>query len=71
MPKVSDYRELKDDELYARLDDARQDLFKQRFSQATGQLDNSARLGQLRKEIARLNTILRERELAVTDEGDN
>ncbi len=62
-------RELNDDELLRRLGDARHDLFKARFDHATGQLDNSARLGQLRREIARVETLVRERELAAIDEG--
>jgi large subunit ribosomal protein L29 len=67
MPKAAEYRELKDEELEARLEDARKELFNLRFRHATGQLDNSARLGQVRKEVARLATLIREREIAAAE----
>lgn len=72
MPKAIEYRELKSEELESRLDETRQELFNLRFRHATGQLDNTARLRELRKEVARLATLVRERELAsFEDEGDN
>lgn len=71
MPKASEYRELKDEELGVRLEDARKELFNLRFRHATGQLDNSARLGQLRKDVARISTLIREREIASAEEGEN
>jgi len=70
MPKASEYRELKTEELDTRLDEARKELFNLRFRHATGQLDNSARLGQVRKHVARLSTLVREREIAAAEEGD-
>ena len=51
------------EEIQARLDDADAELFNLRFQFSTGQLQNSARLGQMRREVARLNTILRAKEL--------
>jgi large subunit ribosomal protein L29 len=51
-------------ELANKLDDAYQEIFNLRFQTVTGQLANSARKGQVKKEIARIKTILRERELA-------
>jgi len=60
-------RELNDAELVQRLAEAREELFNLRFQLATGQLDNSARLGQVRREIARLQTIRREREIAAAE----
>ena len=51
-------------ELESRLAEAMQELFNLRFQLVTGQLDNHARVGQVRKDIARMNTILREREIA-------
>lgn len=63
MPKAAEFRELKDDELAVRVIETRQELFNLRFKHATGQLDNSARLGQLKKDIARLETIIRQREI--------
>ncbi|MER3452304.1 MAG: 50S ribosomal protein L29 [Acidimicrobiia bacterium] len=60
-------RELSDEELRSRLGEARQELFNLRFQHATGQLDNTARLGQVRREIARIETLLREREIAAAE----
>jgi large subunit ribosomal protein L29 len=51
------------DELTARLGDSRRELFNLRFQLATGQLDNPARLGQVRREVARMLTVLRGREI--------
>ena len=51
-------------ELSERLGEARRELFNLRFQLATGQLDNSARLGEVRRDIARISTFLREREIA-------
>ncbi len=56
-------------ELARRLDEAHQELFNLRFQYATGQLKNTARLGEVRREIARLRSVLRERELAVAKGG--
>ena len=65
--RVSELRELDDDELMTRLAESRQELFNLRFQHVTGQLDNYARLGQVRKEIARMETILRENEIAAAE----
>jgi large subunit ribosomal protein L29 len=62
--KSSDLKDLSVDELEARLVETREELFNLRFQNATGQLDNYKRLGILRRDVARLKTILRERELA-------
>ena len=61
--KVGELREMNDDELFSRLAEVQQELFNLRFQHVTGQLDNYARLGQVRHEIARVKTILREREI--------
>jgi large subunit ribosomal protein L29 len=50
-------------EIGQKLDDAYEELFNLRFQRATGQLKNTARKGELRREVARLKTVLREREL--------
>ena len=63
MTRPSEFRELSTDELENRLTETREELFNLRFQNATGQLDNYRRLGQLRREVARLNTIIRERQL--------
>ncbi|MDH3306293.1 MAG: 50S ribosomal protein L29 [Acidimicrobiia bacterium] len=57
-------RELTAAELDKALGDAKQELFNLRFQLATNQLDNTARLGQVKKEIARIQTVAREQELA-------
>lgn len=61
--KADDLRELTAQELQERLDDSKEELFNLRFQLATNQLDNTARLGELRKDIARLATVIREQEL--------
>jgi len=64
MSKASEIRDLPVDEIERKLTETKEELFNLRFQNATGQLDNYKRLGQLRKEVARLKTILRENELA-------
>ena len=60
-------RELADTELENRLAEAKQELFNLRFQNVTGQLDNSARIGQVRRDVARIETILRQREIAAAE----
>ena len=55
--------EMTPEEIRTRLDDAYAEMFNLRFQFSTGQLQNNARLGQMRREVARLNTILRAKEL--------
>jgi large subunit ribosomal protein L29 len=62
--KGSELRELTDDVLEQRLAEAKDELFKLRFGHATGQLDDTTRLAVVRREIARLHTLRREREIA-------
>src|SRR5258707_1153853 len=59
-------RELQDDDLTARLREAKAELFNLRVQGATGQLDNNRRLHVVRKDIARIYTVLRERELGLS-----
>jgi large subunit ribosomal protein L29 len=61
--RTVELRELPDDELYVRIESAKEELFNLRFQLATGQLDNTARLKELRHDVARLATVLREREI--------
>ncbi len=63
MAKPSELRDLPQDELERRLIETKEELFNLRFQNATGQLDNYKRLGQLRKDVARLKTLLRAHEL--------
>ena len=71
--KSEGLRQLGDDELVGRIGEAKETLFNLRFQLATGQQDNTARIGEVKKEIARLNTILRQREIAAAEalEGGN
>jgi large subunit ribosomal protein L29 len=61
--KTAELRELPDEELVARIESAKEELFNLRFQLATGQLDNTARLKELKRDVARAATLLREREL--------
>jgi large subunit ribosomal protein L29 len=64
---VAEMRLLGDSELLSRLAETRRELFNLRFQLATGQLDSSSRLASVRKDIARLSTFLREREIAAAE----
>jgi large subunit ribosomal protein L29 len=66
--KSQEIWEMTPEEIRAKLGDAHVELFNLRFQFSTGQLQNNARLGQMRREVARLNTILRAKELQRTDE---
>lgn len=62
---AGELRELNEDELVDRLRESKEELFNLRFQMATGQLDNNRRLRTVRHEIARVYTVLRERELGL------
>jgi large subunit ribosomal protein L29 len=62
----TELRELPEDELVTRLREAKEELFNLRFQVATGQLDNNKRLQTVRRDIARIYTIMRERELGLS-----
>jgi large subunit ribosomal protein L29 len=64
-PSVTDLRDSGEDDLVAKLKEAKEELFNLRFQAATGQLDNHGRLRAVRKEIARIYTVMRERELGI------
>ncbi len=64
MSTAAELRELADDELVERLDDNREELFNLRFQVVTGQLDNPRRISEVKREIARILTVQREREIA-------
>jgi large subunit ribosomal protein L29 len=61
--KATELRELPDEELLSRIEGAKEELFNLRFQLATGQLDNPSRLREVRHDMARIATILREREI--------
>lgn len=67
--KIDELRELTIDELMDELVEAKEERFNLRFQVATNQLDNTARLKQVKKDIARILTVLRERELAEAEES--
>ncbi|HEY5708430.1 MAG TPA: 50S ribosomal protein L29 [Solirubrobacterales bacterium] len=66
--KGAEAHDLKDDELIAKLLDAKQEAFNLRFRRATGELENTARVGAARRDIARLLTVARERGIDVERE---
>ena len=67
--KNDEFKEMPVSELTERLENTREELFNMRFQLATGQLDNYRRVRWLRRDIARVKTVLRERELASEGEG--
>ena len=60
---AADLRDLTYEELVEKLDEAKEELFNLRFQMATNQLDNTARLRQVRREVARIATLMREQEI--------
>ena len=70
MMTASELRELPDDELRQHLADHKEELFNLRFQIVTGQLDNPRRIKQVKQEIARVLTVLREREIALARETE-
>ena len=64
--RAAELRELADEDLVVRLREAKAELFNLRVQGATGQLDNNRRLQVIRREIARIYTIMRERELGLS-----
>ena len=67
MTRASELRELTDEVLEQRLVETKDELFKIRFTHATGQLDKYHRIPELRRDIARISTLLREREIATAE----
>ena len=68
---TAELRELHDDELATRLRESKEELFNLRFQMATGQLDNNRRLRTVKHDIARIYTILHERELGLSVAPDD
>jgi large subunit ribosomal protein L29 len=67
---AAELRALDAEDLETKLRDAKEELFNLRFQNATGQLDNTARLKTVRREIARIYTVMRERELGIIEAVD-
>jgi len=64
--KANEIRQLSDAELQAKVGELKEELFNLRFQMVTGQLENPMRIRQVRKDIARVKTIIRERELNIS-----
>ena len=71
MSKASELREMNEEQLSFSLKEAQKDLFELRFQSATEKLDAPSRLKQYRREIARIKTLLREKELAKPAASEN
>jgi large subunit ribosomal protein L29 len=70
--KASEIRDLSIEEMRQRLVETKEELFNLRFQNATGQLDNYKRLGELRRDVARIKTTLRQAELQEhAEQGEN
>jgi large subunit ribosomal protein L29 len=67
---AAEMRELNDEELVLRLRESKAELFNLRFQMATGQMDNNRRLRTVRHDIARIYTVMRERELGLSVSPD-
>jgi large subunit ribosomal protein L29 len=70
MASARELRDMDDDELDRQLSEAKEELFNLRFQHVTGQLDNYARLSQVKKDVARINTVLRHREIEAADAAE-
>jgi large subunit ribosomal protein L29 len=70
MMKTADIRNMSDEEIRSRIDDTRQELMNLRFQVITGQLTDTSRLRKIRRQVAQLETMLHERELAKAREGE-
>lgn len=64
MSSAAELRAMSDSELRDKLDEAKEELFKLRFQKSIGQLENTARMSYVRHDVARIKTVLRERQLA-------
>jgi large subunit ribosomal protein L29 len=68
--RAAELREVADAELPSRLAEAKQELFNLRFQNVTGQLDNSSRIRHIRRDVARIETLIREREIAAAEAAE-
>ena len=66
---ATELRDLPYEELNEKLADAKEELFNLRFQMATNQLDNTARLREVRRDVARIATVMREQEIAAWEAG--
>ena len=70
MANARELRDMDEDELDRQLSEAKEELFNLRFQHVTGQLDNYARLSQVKKDVARINTVLRHREIEAAEAAE-
>lgn len=68
MNKIEELRKLTTEELNNKIKENKEELFNLRFQQATGNLEKPVRLRELRKQVAKMKTIIRERELEKVEE---
>lgn len=68
--KAADLRQLSGDELRSKVSELKEELFGLRFQAATGQLEDTARICEVRKDLARVYTVLQERKLNIIDDPD-
>jgi large subunit ribosomal protein L29 len=68
--KSAELRIMETEELENRLAETRQELFNLRFQLVTGQLDNTSRVGDVRRQVARIETLLREREIEAAEAAE-
>ena len=68
--KAADLRQLSGDELRSTVSELKEELFGLRFQAATGQLEDTARIREVRKDLARVYTVLQERKLNIIDDPD-
>ena len=61
--KMQEIRDLSNEEIKSKIEESQEELFNLRFSQATGSLEKPSRINELRKLVARMKTVLKEREL--------
>jgi large subunit ribosomal protein L29 len=69
--KSSDFREMSDTELINKLSESKEELFNLRIQLATGQLESFNRITELRRDVARFHTLLRQREIALAEENQS
>ncbi len=69
--KTKDLRDLPVDDIREKLAETKEELFNLRFQNATGQLDNYKRIGELKKDVARIKTLLRQLEIEGREEETN
>ena len=67
--RVNEFRAVSSSELLVKLEETKEELFNLRFSNATGQLENYKRLGALKRDIAKIETVIRERDLGIEIEA--